>query len=47
MQEYSTEHREVKAAVRALDEAIISKANKKDFFECRNTLETKMSFEDG
>lgn len=47
MHEYSTEHREVKAAVRALDEAIISKANKNDFFECRNTLETKMSFEDG
>ena len=36
MHEYSTEHREVKAAVRALDEAITSKANKKDFFEIRN-----------
>lgn len=47
MHEYSTEHREVKAAVRSLDETIISKASKKDFFECRNELEKKMSFQDG
>ena len=47
MHEYSQEHREVKAAVRSLDESLMGKANKTDFFDVRNQLEKKMSYEDG
>ena len=36
MHEYSQEHREVKAAVRSLDESLMGKANKTDFFDVRN-----------
>jgi hypothetical protein len=47
MHQYSKEHNEVKEAVRALDESISTKASKADYFNVRNQLELKMSFEDG
>ena len=47
MHEYTIEHAEVKAAVLALDQTISAKAGKADYFDLRNKLDKKMTFQDG